>query len=38
LIPAHPEFFSSDGFHPSEQGYEFWAVKMWPSLKEAIGE
>jgi lysophospholipase L1-like esterase len=38
LIPRHPEFFSSDGFHPSEEGYEFWAVKMWPALKEAVGE
>jgi lysophospholipase L1-like esterase len=38
VIPAHPEFFSPDGFHPSEEGYEFWAVKMWPEIKEAIGE
>ncbi|HEX7175640.1 MAG TPA: SGNH/GDSL hydrolase family protein [Pyrinomonadaceae bacterium] len=38
LIPTHPEFFSPDGFHPSEEGYEFWAVKMWPEIKEAIGE
>jgi lysophospholipase L1-like esterase len=38
VIPTHPEFFSPDGFHPSEEGYEFWAVKMWPEIKEAIGE
>ena len=38
LIPRHPEFFSPDGFHPSEEGYEFWAVKMWPALREAVGE
>lgn len=37
VIPRHPEFFSADGFHPSEEGYEFWAVKMWPALKEALG-
>ncbi|HVF55114.1 MAG TPA: SGNH/GDSL hydrolase family protein [Pyrinomonadaceae bacterium] len=38
VIPSHPEFFSEDGFHPSDEGYEFWAVKMWPTVKEAIGE
>jgi lysophospholipase L1-like esterase len=38
LIPEHPEFFSPDGFHPSEEGYEFWAFEMWPTVKSAIGE
>ena len=38
LIPRHPEFFSPDGFHPSDEGYEFWAVQMWPAVKLAIGE
>lgn len=38
LIPKHPEFFSQDGFHPSEEGYEFWAFEMWPTVKAAIGE
>ncbi|MGB8510766.1 MAG: SGNH/GDSL hydrolase family protein, partial [Pyrinomonadaceae bacterium] len=38
LIPAHPEFFSSDNFHPSDEGYEYWAALMWPWLKEAVGE
>jgi lysophospholipase L1-like esterase len=38
VIPAHPEFFSEDGFHPSDEGYEFWAVKMWPTVKQALGE
>jgi len=37
-LPAHPEYFSSDGFHPSDQGYEFWAEKMWPTVAQAIGE
>ena len=37
VIPTHPEFFSSDGFHPSDEGYEFWAVTMWPTVKQAIG-
>lgn len=37
-LPAHPEFFSVDGFHPSDKGYEFWAEKMWPAVASAIGE
>jgi len=37
-LPAHPEFFSGDGFHPSDAGYEFWAEKMWPTVAGAIGE
>jgi acyl-CoA thioesterase I len=38
VIPTHPEFFSPDGFHPSEEGYEFWAFEMWPAVKAALGE
>jgi acyl-CoA thioesterase I len=37
VIPQHPEFFSSDGFHPSDIGYEYWAKTMWPTVKAAIG-
>ena len=37
-LPAHPEYFSSDGFHPSDQGYELWASEMWPTLARVIGE
>lgn len=37
-IPAHPEFFSEDGFHPSDAGYEYWAKAMWPTIQAAIGE
>jgi len=37
VIPTHPEFFSSDGFHPSDEGYEFWAFEMWPVVKRALG-
>ena len=36
--PSHPEFFSEDGFHPSDEGYEYWAEMMWPTVKSAIGE
>lgn len=35
LIPDHPEFFSSDGFHPSAEGYEAWASRMWPTVERA---
>ncbi len=38
MIPSHPEFFSEDGFHPSAEGYEYWAEAMWPKVKEAIGK
>lgn len=37
-IPSRPEFFSDDGFHPSDAGYEYWAEAMWPTVKKAIGE
>lgn len=36
LLPAHPQFFCADGFHPSEDGYEFWAEAMWPAVREAL--
>ena len=36
-LAAHPEFFSSDGFHPSDAGYELWADEMWPVMKRTIG-
>jgi lysophospholipase L1-like esterase len=29
---SHPEYFSRDGFHPSDKGYELWAVEMWPTI------
>lgn len=38
VMPTHPEFFSDDGFHPSDAGYEYWAKTMWPAVKAAIGE
>lgn len=38
IIPTHPEFFSEDGFHPSDAGYEYWAKTMWPTVKSALGE
>ncbi len=35
-LPSHPEFFSADGFHPSDQGYELWADQMWPTIAEVL--
>ena len=37
-LPSHPEYFSADGFHPSDQGYELWAEQMWPTVARVIGE
>lgn len=36
-LPTHPEYFSGDGFHPSDEGYEFWAEQMWPTIAGVIG-
>lgn len=35
-LPSHPEYFSADGFHPSDKGYELWASSMWPTVEETI--
>lgn len=36
LIPRNPHFFSGDGFHPSEQGYEEWADLMLPVVRTLV--
>jgi acyl-CoA thioesterase I len=36
-LPSHPEYFSADGFHPSDKGYELWAEQMWPTIAETLG-
>ena len=36
-LASHSEYFSSDGFHPSDEGYELWAEQMWPTLALVIG-
>ena len=36
-LPQHPEYFSVDGFHPSDQGYQLWADQMWPTVARVIG-
>ena len=35
-LASHPEYFSSDGFHPSDAGYEMWAEQMWPTIAQVI--
>jgi acyl-CoA thioesterase I len=37
-LASHPEYFSADGFHPSDAGYELWAEEMWPTLARVLGE
>jgi acyl-CoA thioesterase I len=37
-LASHPEYFSSDGFHPSDAGYEMWAQHMWPTIAQVLGE
>jgi acyl-CoA thioesterase I len=37
-LPAHPEYFSSDGFHPSDEGYALWADSMWPTIAAVLQE
>ena len=37
-LPSRPEYFSNDGFHPSDAGYELWAQTMWPTVARTIGE
>lgn len=35
-LADHPEYFSRDGFHPSDEGYELWAIEMWPTIERVI--
>jgi acyl-CoA thioesterase-1 len=37
-IRSRPEFFSSDGLHPSDLGYARWAEAMWVPVEQAIRE
>jgi lysophospholipase L1-like esterase len=38
MLATHPEFFSADGFHPSDAGYEFWAKTMWQTVQSALAK
>lgn len=35
-LASHPEYFSADGFHPSDAGYELWAREMWSVLEKLL--
>jgi lysophospholipase L1-like esterase len=35
-LKSRPEFFSSDGLHPSDLGYAHWAEAMWPAVARAV--
>ncbi|HEV2802510.1 MAG TPA: SGNH/GDSL hydrolase family protein [Pyrinomonadaceae bacterium] len=35
---SHPEFFSTDGLHPSDLGYAHWAEAMWAVVEQSISE
>ena len=37
-LPDHPEYFSEDGFHPSDAGYERWTDVMWPVVRAMTRE
>jgi lysophospholipase L1-like esterase len=36
MLPAHPEYLSGDGFHPSDSGYEAWAAGLWQIVRRAL--
>ncbi len=36
ILRSRPDFFSSDGLHPSELGYAHWAEAMWVVVEKAI--
>jgi acyl-CoA thioesterase I len=36
MLRTRPEFFSSDGLHPSDLGYAQWAEAMWAVIEQAI--
>lgn len=38
LLRSNPEYFSSDGLHPSDLGYARWAAAMWAVVEKAIDE
>lgn len=36
FLPQRPDFFSFDGFHPSDSGYEQWADLMLPTVRPLV--
>jgi lysophospholipase L1-like esterase len=37
-LADHPEYFSADGFHPSDAGYDAWCEALWPPLRELFDQ
>lgn len=37
-LKSRTQYFSADGFHPSDSGYEAWTELMWPVVEKLIGE
>jgi acyl-CoA thioesterase-1 len=37
-IKSRTGYFSADGFHPSDSGYEAWTEFMWPVVEKLIDE
>lgn len=35
-LPDHPEYFSTDGYHPSDLGYEVWAEGLWRVVRRVL--
>jgi acyl-CoA thioesterase I len=35
-LPAHPEYLSGDGYHPSDRGYEAWAAGLWQVVRRVL--
>lgn len=36
FLPGRVDFFSADGFHPSDSGYEQWADLMLPTVRTLV--
>jgi len=34
---SHTEYFSHDGLHPSDAGYDYWAGLLWPYAEKLLG-
>jgi acyl-CoA thioesterase I len=37
-LRGRTELFSSDGFHPSAEGYEEWTAQLWPAVQSLLGD
>jgi lysophospholipase L1-like esterase len=37
VLRAHPEYIGPDGFHPSDEGHEFWANELWKLVAPLLG-